>query len=258
MWSAALFSSFLTALLCLPLLASSTRSQQQSESVVDWSHLAALLDTIDDTILHGVLHQLSPKFQDGIFSKDRSAIEHVHSEAPAIATKLVHIAIKRQASNSTATTTSSQATTTPLNQASAISSALSSEIEASTVPAATTVVVPPTAPADATSITTEDGGVVYSTIGGGLVTLTSSAVSVKFTPSTSTHIFYSTLADGDVETSTSVVVVNAPVTQAAESSSESAAATSSSNPGLQNAAGRLEVSAAALALVGLAGLMSTL
>ncbi|RMZ89052.1 hypothetical protein DV736_g3725, partial [Chaetothyriales sp. CBS 134916] len=252
---AALFSSFLAGLLCLPLLASSTPSQHQSESVIDWSHLASLLDTIDDTILHGVLHQLSPKFQDGIFSKDRSAIEHVHSESPAIATKLVHIAIKRQAANSTAATSSPQATTTAPNQASAINSELSSEFTASTVPSATTVVVPPTGPPDTTPIATKDGGVVYSTYGGGLVTLTSSAVGIKFTPSTSTHLYYSTLPNGNVHTSTSVVVVNAPVTQAAESGSQSAAATSSSNPSLQGAAGRLEVNAAGLALLGLAALM---
>lgn len=235
--------SYILSAFFLPLFSSATSSH--TDSIVDWDHLSSLLDSIDDTVLHGVLHQLSPKFQDGVFSKDRSALEHVHSESPAVATKLVHIAIKRQSSN---------ATTTAANQQSAITSALQSQIEASTVPAATTVIVPPSAPADSTPIATEDGGIVYSTYGGGLVTLTSSAVGVRFTPSTSTHLYYSTLPNGDVQTSTSVVVVNAPVTGSTETAAAGAAASSGSDPGLQDAASGLEISAAFLALAGLGGL----
>ena len=170
----------------------------------------------------------------------------MHSEEPAVATKLVHIAIKRQASNST---------TTASNQQSAITSDLSSEIHASTVPKATTVVVPPSAPADTTPIATEDGGVVYSTYGGGLVTLTSSAVGVRFTPSTSTHLYYSTLSNGDLQASTSVVVVNAPVTGSTETDAAGAAATTGSDPGLQDSATGLKVSGIFLGLAGLGGLL---
>lgn len=242
-------SYFLSTLL-LPFL--STAAHDSSESVVDWNHLSSLLETIDDTVLHGVLHQLSPKFQDGVFSKDRSAVEHVHSESPAVATKLVHIAIKRQNSNATTTARTTTARTTASNQQSAITSALESQIQASTVPRATTVVVPPSAPAGATPIATEDGGVVYSTYGGGLVTLTSSAVDVSFTRSTSTHLYYSTLPNGEVSTSTAVVVVNAPVT-GGQTDAAGAAATTGSSPGLQDAATGLKVSGMFLVLAGLGG-----
>jgi hypothetical protein len=211
---------------------------------------------------------LSPKFKDGVFSKDRAAIEHVHSENPVIATKLVHIA-KRQASNSTTTASSTQTTaSTPAettaeqqssSQAASISSLLSSEILASTVPGATTVVVAPSAPTDATAVGTTDGGVVFSTVGGGLVTLTSSAVGVRFTPSTSTHLYYATAADGSISTSTSVVVVNAPITDSPDATGAAgAAATTGSDPGLQDKAGSLKIPSVLVGVAGIGGYLLAL
>jgi len=236
------FSTLLLGVFCSP----APHTQEDDNAMVDWSQLQALLDTVDSSILHSVLHSLSPKFQDGVFSKDRSAVEHVHSENPVIASKLVHIAKKRQASNSTVSTTSTPSPSTPSQSSAAaesssravsVSSILSSAIYASTVPAATTVVVAPTTPESATAIETTSGAVVFSTLGGGLVTLTSSAVGVHFSPSTSTHLLYTTLPNGAVQTSTSVVVVNAPITEAASSTgAEGAASTTGSNPSLQNAA----------------------
>ena len=209
-----------------------------------WPHLSTLIDSIDSTVLHGVLHQLAPKFQDGVFSKDRSAIEHVHSENPVVASKLVHIAMKRQASNATSS----------VSQASSISSVLSSQIQASDVPDPTTVLVAPSEPARATAIETVDGGVVYSTIGGGLVTLRSSAVDVSFSRSTSENVFVTTLPNGDVQTRTSVVVVNAPVTATGDSQGTAGAAATTGSPGLQDAATSLKVSGIMVLFAGIGGL----
>lgn len=228
----------------------------REDRLTDWDALQNLLDSIDSTVLHGVLHQLSPKFKDGVFSKDRSALEHVHSENPAVATKLVHIALKRQAANATTTRVSpaqqSSKEASQTSEEASVSQALNSQIHASTVPAKTTVHVAPSQPPDTTPISTGDGFVVYSTIGGGVVTKTSQAVPVSFTPSTSTHLYYTTLPNGQVQTSTSVVVVNAPMT--GEPTAAGAAATSA--PGLQNVGAFVQVGSTLLAAVcGLAAFM---
>ncbi|KAK7897370.1 hypothetical protein LTR67_005259 [Exophiala xenobiotica] len=236
-------------------------THEDDKSLVNWDSFQALLDAVDPSALHSVLHQLSPKFKDGVFSKDRAAIEHVHSENPVIASKLVHLAKKRQASNSTVTsTTPSSTASTPAessaesqssSQAASISSILSSEVLASTVPGATTITVAPSTPASATAVATTNGAIVFSTFGGGMVTLTSSAVGVRFTPSTSTHLYYTTAADGSVETRTSLVVVNAPVTATDGTAAAGAAATTGSDPGLQNAASSNKVESLLVAMLGL-------
>jgi hypothetical protein len=233
--------------LTLSSLAISTLSSPTHHTPEDdapsWHQLSSLLDNIDTTVLHGVLHQLAPKFQDGVFSKDRSAIEHVHSENPVVASKLVHIALKRQAANSTSSSV-----------AASISSVLSSQIQASTVPGETTILVAPTAPARATAIETVDGGVVYSTIGGGVVTVRSSAVQVSFSRSTSLSEYVTTMGNGDVQTRTSVVVVNAPITETGAPSGEAGAASTTGSPGLQDAAAGLKVGGGLMLVAGFAGL----
>ncbi|EHY53573.1 hypothetical protein HRR83_003783 [Exophiala dermatitidis] len=248
--------------LVLGVFSSPRHTEEDDKSLVNWEAFQALLDTIDPSSLHSVLHALAPKFQDGVFSKDRAAIEHVHSENPVIASKLVHLAKKRQVSNTTITTTSSKTASTPAqssaeqqssSRAASVSSILSSAIYASTVPGATTVTVAPATPTSATAVRTSDGAVVFSTIGGGLVTLTSSAVGVRFTPSTSTHLYYTTLPDGQVETSTSIVVVNAPVTEVAGASTAGSAATTTSKPGLQNDASSNKIAGPLMAVLCLGG-----
>jgi len=233
----------------LGALSSPRHTPEDDNSLVNWDTFQALLDSIEPAALHSVLHSLSPKFQDGVFSKDRSAIEHVHSENPVVASKLVHIAKKRQESNSTttassATTSTAQSTTDEQSssRAASVSSILSSAILASTVPGETTITVAPSAPASATAVATTDGAVVFSTVGGGLVTLTSSAVGVSFSPSTSTHLFYATLSDGSISTSTSVVVVNAPITGNPDATGAAGAAATGGNPGLQDAATSIKIS----------------
>ncbi|EXJ54803.1 hypothetical protein A1O7_10144 [Cladophialophora yegresii CBS 114405] len=253
--------AFVCSTLLLGAFSSPAHSQPDDQSLYNWDAFSSLLDAVDPAALHSVLHSLSPKFQDGVFSKDRAAIEHVHSENPIIASKLVHLAKKRQASNSTTTSTvtpstpaQSSAASESSSRAASVSSILSSAIFASTVPAATTVTVPPTTPPSATPVSTDNGAVVFSTYGGGLVTLTSSALSVHFTPSTSTHLFYTTLPDGTVRTSTSVVVVNAPVTDTGDATGAAgAAATTGSDPGLQNVGSSIKVGGVFAVLAGLGG-----
>lgn len=242
MLSFSVFRSFTVFSLLTSTLLSAADTPKSDDSVVDWGHLSSILDNIDNNVLHRVLHNLSPKFQDGVFSKDRAAIEHVHSHNPVLATKLVYIA-KRQ-NNGTATgagvlpvaapasTTQSVAPVAPT-----ISNAVSSQIfnTASSTPRPTTITVAPSPPPNAVVVSTVPGGVVYSTQGGGVVTLTSSAVGVRFTKSTSTSLYYTTLPNGQVLTSTSLIVVNAPVT-GADVATGAAAATASGTPGLQNGA----------------------
>lgn len=219
-----IFRNFVLLSLVSFALSSSPPHQHCDEEKHSWPQLSALLDSIDNTILHGVLHQLAPKFQDGVFSKDRAALEHVHSEDPIVASKLVHIAMKRQAANAT-----------------------------SVVTGETTVLVSPSAPVSATAVETVDGGVVFSTVGGGVVTVSSSAAVVSFSPSSSENVFVTTLPNGDVETQTSVVVVNAPVTETGGVDGTAGAAATTGNPGLQDAAVSLSVCGLWLGLGAVAG-----
>lgn len=227
-----------TLVLCTLLTSAfvSAAPQNNDDSIVDWSRLSAILDTIDNNVLHGVLHNLSPQFRDGVFSRDRAAIEHVHSTNPVMASKLVYIA-KRQGNGTT--TSSTPSSTSVETVAETVSLAVASQITASTVPAPTTIQVAPSTSAGEIAVSTVPGGVVFSTAGGGVVTRTSSAVRVSFTQSTSTHIFTYTAADGSVQTSTSLIVVNAPVTATAvPTGAAGQAATSTGDPGLQNDAAR--------------------
>lgn len=241
----------------------SAAPQNHDDSIVDWNRLSSIIDDVDSNVLHNVLHNLSPKFRDGVFSKDRAAIEHVHSENPVVASKLVYIAKRQNNGTAAAAVATSRSATALAAVAPTISDAVSSLITASTLPAPTTIeVAPSTAPGEV-AIATVAGGVVFSTEGGGVVTRTSSAVNVRFTRSTSTRTYYSTAADGSVATSTSLVVVNAPVTEVAAATGAAGAAQTSGDPGLQNAAARSSPEDVFLgmlgaALVGVVGLFAAL
>ncbi|KAK5099582.1 hypothetical protein LTR70_002337 [Exophiala xenobiotica] len=248
---------FRQALLFTTLLTSafvSAAPQNHDDSIVDWGRLSAIIDDLDANVLHNVLHNLSPKFRDGVFSKDRAAIEHVHSENPVMASKLVYIAKRQNNGTAVAAVTDTPSATSVEEVAPTVSDAVSSLITASTVPAPTTIELAPSTNPGEIAVSTVPGGVVFSTEGGGVVTRTSSAVNVRFTRSTSTHTYYSTAADGSVTTSTSLVVVNAPVTETAVATGAAGAAQASSDPGLQNAAGRSSPESLFLGMIG-AGLV---
>lgn len=230
----------------------SAAPHNHDDSIVDWDRLSAIIDNIDNNVLHSVLHNLAPKFRDGVFSKDRAAVEHIHSTNPVMASKLVFIA-KRQNNGTAAAAAPSSTSVAPV--AATVSEAVASQITASTLPAPTTIQVAPSTAPNEVAVSTVPGGVVFSTQGGGVVTRTSSALGVSFTRSTSTHLFTYTAADGTIQTSTSLIIVNAPVTATAVPTGAAGQAASSGSPGLQNAGSRQTelgslLSAAAFGILG--------
>ena len=249
----------------------------------DQDGLQRMLENVQDSSIHAALHKYSIKFKDGVFSKDLSAIEQVHSEDPSLATKLIHMA-KRQG-NSTivpvptesvsslattaigSATTASTAPTTAVGPATTASIAPTPPISATpiatskgavvfsssggglvTVASSTAVIyssaiiIAPTTPPSATPVATSNGAVIFRTAGGGLVTVSSSATVAYFTPHTSISLSTFTAPDGSVSTSTSVTVINAPVTGSVipaptgSAGSSPSATTSGGNPGLQSGA----------------------
>jgi hypothetical protein len=257
--------------LLLAALASPTL--QPADTAVDWDLFHRLVDNVDESSIHSILHKLAPKFKHGIFSKDRSAIEQVHSENPPLATSLLSLA--RRASNATATTTSSlsSAASSLSSAASSLSSAASSATSssasaaaassvssqeasltsaqgsvssalaassartASTVPPPTSLALAPTTPNGATAVATKTGGVVYSSSGGGLVTVASSIAFVTYQRSSQEILSTYTLPNGQLTTATSVVVVNAPITGSVETAGTAGAAqTTGGGAGLQSGA----------------------
>ena len=100
-----------------------------------------LLNALPEESLHAALHNHHPKFQDGVWEHDRSAVENVHKEDPPLATKLVAAAkvelIRRQANGTSSAPAESS------NAASSSAQAESSAAApASTSSAPAAVVVP--------------------------------------------------------------------------------------------------------------------
>lgn len=265
--------------------------QQPADAVADWELFHRLVDNVDESSIHSILHNLAPKFKHGVFSKDRSAIEQVHSENPPLATSLLALA-KRQNDTATTTTTtpatsssissvesslssaasslssaqssvssaasnaggttqasvSSAASSASSEQASLTSAegslsselAASSALTASTVPDPTTLALAPTTPSSASAVSTVNGGVVYSSSAGGLVTVASSIAYVTYRRSSQEVLSTFTLPNGQLTTATSVVVVNAPITGSVETAAGTAGAaqTTGGSAGLQSGAAR--------------------
>ena len=102
-------------------LASWAFSQTQPEpsdlSVEGHAEFRDLLEALPEQSIHAALQDnLLPKYQDGVYEHDKSALEAVHSDNPPLATRLLAVAaldlIKRQ-NFSTSATTSNSETTTP-------------------------------------------------------------------------------------------------------------------------------------------------
>ncbi|KAI9868017.1 MAG: hypothetical protein M1813_006762 [Trichoglossum hirsutum] len=92
-----LFALFLTVLTTY-VLADDPSDDENS------GNFQSLLNSVPDDRLHAVLHDYEPsRFKHGVFQEDRTAMEAVHRDNAAVATKLIHLA-KRQ-SNSTSTST---------------------------------------------------------------------------------------------------------------------------------------------------------
>ena len=208
-----------------------SQTVQPADTVVDWDLFHRLVENVDESSIHSILHKLAPKFKHGVFSKDRSALEQVHSENPVLATSLLSLA--RRQSNTTASSVAASVS----SQEASVSSALaaSSALTASTVPAPTSLALAPTTPNGATAVATQTGGVVYSSSGGGLVTVASSVAFVTYQRSSEEVLSTYTLPNGQLTTATSVVVVNAPVTHSVETAN-GAAQTTGGGAGLQSGA----------------------
>lgn len=134
-------------LLALPL-AGSVLAQNQPEpsqkrdAYVDPNQaFQDLLNALPEESLHAALHNHHPKFQDGVWEHDRSAVENVHKEDPHLATKLIAAAkvelIRRQTNG-----TSSASPAESSNAASSAQAESSAAAPASTSSAPPAVIVP--------------------------------------------------------------------------------------------------------------------
>lgn len=214
-----------------------SQTVQPADTVVDWDLFHRLADNVDESSIHSILHKLAPKFKHGVFSKDRRAIEQVHSENPLLATSLLSLA-RRQSNTTTTNSAAVSSAASVSSQEASLSSALaaSSALTASTVPAPTTLALAPTTPNGATAVATNTGEVVYSSSGGGLVTVASSIAFVTYQRSSQEVLSTYTL-NGQLTTATSVVVVNAPITASVETAGGTAgAAQTTGGAGLQSGA----------------------
>ncbi|KAI9764217.1 MAG: hypothetical protein M1840_008607 [Geoglossum simile] len=105
--------AFLLAVLSSFVLADEL-SDDESEA-----NFQILLNSVPEDRLHAVLHDYDPtKFKHGVFQEDRTAMEAVHRNNPAVATKLIHLA-KRQSNNTTTTNNTPIATAPPTKSTSA-------------------------------------------------------------------------------------------------------------------------------------------
>lgn len=261
------------SVLLLAVLSSPTRQQPQDPQ--DPSHHPAegedfqrLLADVDENSIHSALHRWSSKFQDGVFSRDRTALEAIRSENAPIATSLLHLA-KRQASNDTVTTTPSSSAepsepppsstpAPPLPESSesgsqtpdappetssdVVSPPASTDVTTPATRAPTTEAVPVSTPSAAVPIATSEGRIVFSVSASGgssgrLTTVDATSKVVSFgRPSSSLVLSTITLPDGSLSTQTSVTFVDAPITAGGGGAGQSnpTATDGGGAPGLQN------------------------
>ncbi|KKY13933.1 putative a-agglutinin-like core protein aga1 [Phaeomoniella chlamydospora] len=218
---------------CLTFTAVASAVDSSSPGADD-AKFQELLAQVEETELHAVLHSWSNKFKDGVFSKDRTAIEHVHSENAQVATKLVKLA-KKAVSNTTASATPESATKTD----DTTKTPVKSETTTTTNSDISTKLVAASTPSNVAAVSTEsDGGVVVSvtTGSGSKTTLSSSTAVVSYAKSTHTYLQTTTLPDGQASVITSVTVVTGESTLATAVAGETAAASGSNTPTLQTSA----------------------
>lgn len=216
------------------------RDQQQqqppkpSNVPTDVEGFQRLLADIDDSSIHSALHHWSSKFQDGIFSHDRTALEAVHSENAPLATSLLRLA-KRQSDNNTtipssnppSSTTDEPESDTPSTSEPESPTVAPSTSEGIILPvstrttatrAPTTTAVPVSTPSSATPVATSDDRIVYSVSAssgasqGSLTTVEITSELISYAPSSSIVLSTLTLPNGGLSTQTSITVVDSPVT----------------------------------------------
>ena len=80
----------------------------------DVDNFQKLLDEVEPAKLHSALHDVSPKkFRDGIFSKDRTAVEALHRDDANLASSIVELAKRQDNGTSPAVPVSSPSTVEP-------------------------------------------------------------------------------------------------------------------------------------------------
>lgn len=105
-------------LLSLPLASwvhSQIRPEQSDLSTYRHDEFRELLEALPEQSIHAALQEkLHPKYKEGVYEHDKSALEALHSDNPPLATRVLAVAaldlIKRQ--NGSAPTTASSTTTT--------------------------------------------------------------------------------------------------------------------------------------------------
>ena len=139
---------------------SDNRIARISISSADRQRFQELLDSVDPSALHNVLHAAEDKYRHGIFKEDRTAMEVVHEENAEVATSLVELA-KRQAGNNTTTTveTTSNSVVDPTTTAPGTTSEIptvdptTSETTQAPTPTTTPTIAPTVEPTPTTSDT---------------------------------------------------------------------------------------------------------
>ena len=91
-----------------------SNEKDEQEALADAAAFQKLLDQVDPPALHAALHDYSPrKFKHGVFREDRTAVEAVHRDDAPLATTIVSVAKRQEASlNSTAVATITEVSTT--------------------------------------------------------------------------------------------------------------------------------------------------
>lgn len=252
-------STFILSALSSPTLPEQRKQQQEPHNPSRGSpqeEFQRLLAEIDESSIHAALHRWSSKFQDGVFNRDRTALEAIHAENAPVATSLIRLA-KRQ-DNTTISTSASPdpppTTTSPDDDTPSTTPEPDSPSTSNTSPAPppatsngviqpvttrttatrapTTQAVAVSTPPSATPIATTSGRVVFSVSNSQLTTVEASEEVVSFTPASSTVLSTFTLPDGQLSTQTSVTVVDAPVTGGGVGA-PAATGAGAGNPGLQ-------------------------
>ena len=182
-----------------------------------------LLDQVDPTALHSALQRHSPTpFRDGIFKEDRTAAEALHKDNPPLATSIVALAKRQEPGNS-----STVVVITSVNTVTAVDTTVTQSINPSTVapnpvqptgqstvPATQSALPGPSSSPLASSSTpivvgpssTPPGGTIVvggtTTVGGSTVTATAGSTQPGGPIITSGVSPASTLASGQIVTTT--------------------------------------------------------
>ncbi|KAH0547966.1 hypothetical protein GP486_008293 [Trichoglossum hirsutum] len=165
----------------------------------DVENFQSLLNSVPEDRLHAILHDYEPsRFKHGVFQEDRTAMEAVHRDNAAVATKLIRLA-KRQ-SNTTSTPPSKPSDTPTENKS-----------------------TPPPSPMDGSSTAATTGGKATAP------QTTAQQPATQSTFITSQIVRTSTAPDGSRSTVTEYTVVGAPVEPPGQTGSK----TNNAKPSLQ-------------------------